>query len=473
MPPPRRLAILISIVVITVFFLLTSFAYLNISLFSFRLPKFSFGFSSNTTTCPPNAFTDGSWAYKPKTNKTQMTSPDDALEFAGLESCASSREFYWHLASDREEQWDRFPKVSSWEWEPREGTCTIAPFNPESFVRTLVNDGGWLLVGDSITEGHFFSLSCSLYPHVIATPNYTPNSYFDRAWPQNIYLNPASPIIQTLSLPAGFNISSTPLVTFRRVDLLWTQEELEKMHKEMYPEMYDSTPPIDSDSDSEPKEFKLFSDEAAWSLSPNEYIDEIFTKPLPEANYGTLVIATAGHWTTTLFSGYRDELAGEKDGYGIHGVIDFFSKAMERWAELVQKKLDEAETERPLVLSKDSEGRSWRGLGGRGRKRRQVVVRAYLPGHEDCHDHREPWKEVQPFVWNWYNWGYIDRFNEVFQSVVSKPQYPNIHYLPIERPARLRPDAHASGDCLHIMAGVGVMEGWSKYIWHYVTKEIM
>ncbi|THU90887.1 hypothetical protein K435DRAFT_675186, partial [Dendrothele bispora CBS 962.96] len=364
------------------------------------------------------AFADGSWVYKPKTNKTQMTSPDDALEFAGLESCASSREFYWHLASDREEQWDCFPKVSSWEWEPQAGTCSIAPFNPESFVRTLVNDGGWLLVGDSITEGHFFSLSCSLYPHVIATPNYTPNSYFDRAWSQNIYLNPASPIIQTLSLPAGFNISSTPLVTFRRVDLLWTQEELEKMHKEIYPEMYDSTPPIDSDS--EPKESKLFSDEAAWSLSPNEYIDDIFTKPLPEANYGTLVIATAGHWTTTLFSGYRDELAGEKDGYGIHGVIDFFSKGMERWAELVQKKLDEAETERPLV--------------------RQVVVRAYLPGHESCHDHREPWEEVQPFVWNWYNWGYIDRFNEVFQ-VTSCRNRNTQNYLPIERPARLRPDA--------------------------------
>ncbi|KAK7448780.1 hypothetical protein VKT23_013511 [Stygiomarasmius scandens] len=465
--PPRRIVSLAFIVLATVFFLLTTYAYLDGSFVSFHLPKFSFDAGPNST-CSPEAYANGKWVYAPKTNKTEMTSSHDALAFAGLEGCASSREFYWHLASDREDQWDRFPAASSWEWEPREH-CSIAPFTPESFVRTLVNDGGWLVVGDSISEGHFFSLSCSLYPHVIATPNYTPNSYFDRAWPQNIYLNPESPIIQTLSLPPGFNISSTPLVTFRRVDLLWTQEELEHMHKEMYPEMYTARPlAVDSDSD-EPTGFKLFSDEAAWSLSPHEYMD-IFTKSPPEANYGTLVIATAGHWTTTLFKGYRNEEA-EKDGYGIHGVIDFFEKAMDRWAAVVQKRLDEAETERPLALSKDSDGNSWRGLGRR-RRRRQVVVRAYMPGHEDCHSHREPWTKIQPFVWNWYNWGYIDKFNEVFQNVLSKPEYPNVHYLPIERPARLRPDAHATGDCLHIMAGAGVMEGWSKYIWHYITKEV-
>ena len=30
-----------------------------------------------------------------------------SLSFSGFEKCASSREYYWHLASDREDQWDR------------------------------------------------------------------------------------------------------------------------------------------------------------------------------------------------------------------------------------------------------------------------------------------------------------------------------------------------------------------------------
>ena len=39
------------------------------------------------------------------------------------------------------------------------------------------------------------------------------------------------------------------------------------------------------------------------------------------------------------------------------------------------------------------------------RKEKKVVVRAYLPGHEDCHRHRKLSDDVQTFVWNWYNLG--------------------------------------------------------------------
>lgn len=66
-------------------------------------------------------------------------------------------------------------------------------------------------------QEHFFSLSCTLYPHVIATPDYSgDNAYFDRAWPQNLYLNPKSPLISSLRFPPGFDTEKTPLVTFRR-----------------------------------------------------------------------------------------------------------------------------------------------------------------------------------------------------------------------------------------------------------------
>jgi hypothetical protein len=75
-----------------------------------------------------------------------MTKPEDALAFSGLGGCASSREYFWHLAADKEEQWDRFPDAQSWEWLPSK-ECDIGPLDSEMLVKHLVEQGGWLLVG--------------------------------------------------------------------------------------------------------------------------------------------------------------------------------------------------------------------------------------------------------------------------------------------------------------------------------------
>lgn len=233
---------------------------------------------------------------------------------------------------------------------------------------------------DSVTENHFFSLSCVLYPHVRATPNYTENPYFDRAWPQHLYLSPSSPLLPHLRLPSGFSVEDTPLVTFRRVDLLLDRSELEGLYAAR---VGPDAPP-------------LFSAEQFWSLSPEYYVRDLFLN----GHYGTLVASTGGHWTVTLMSAFHDE--GARGG-GIDGVLDFFDAAMRRWAEDVQGILDEWERR----------GKRW-GFGWR-RERKRVVVRAYLPGHEDCHSERAPWKEWRPFVWNWYNWGSIWEFNKIFE----------------------------------------------------------
>ena len=238
---------------------------------------------------------------------------------------------------------------------------------------------------DSITEAHFFSLSCILYPHVRATPNYTENPYFERFWPQHLYLNPSSPLIPTLHLPTDFSIEKTPLVTFRRVDLLLSQKELEDLHKKLY------------DS---PSNFSLFSGEKFWSLSPKEYMP-LFTSPTPQGNYGTLIVNTAGHWTTTLLHGFRDESKADS-GYGIDDVLDFFEEAMKVWAKEVQEALDQDRRDG----SKGVEGA------------RKVVVRSYMPGHEDCRNIYEPWKEWKPYIWNSYNWAWIKDFNQIFQVCV-------------------------------------------------------
>ncbi|OCH87641.1 hypothetical protein OBBRIDRAFT_735813 [Obba rivulosa] len=394
-----------------------------------------FGFTAPTknpeSPCSPRAWADGSWTRKAElpTNLTRMTQSADALQFMGFQGCASSREFYWHLAADKEEQWDRFPGATAWDWTPSDD-CDVRPLAREAMVRHLVEDGGWLLIGDSVTENHFFSLSCLLYPHVRATPNYTENPYFDRAWPQNLYLDPTSELIPYLSFPPGFNISTTPLVTFRRVDLLLEKDEIEDIYHEMH---------------HPPPEFQLFSEEKYWSMSPKEYM-QILYSPLPRANYGTLIVSTGGHWTTTLLGGLRNQTA---PGHGIDAVLELFKESMVAWADEVQQTI-------------------WHS----GDAMKQVIVRAYLPGHEDCQEHREPWKEYQPFRWNWYNWAFIKDFNAIFEVLAPPSPYRNIHYLSIDRPALLRPDAHATGDCLHIMTGAGVLEGWSHYIWHYLTREL-
>ncbi|KZT65359.1 hypothetical protein DAEQUDRAFT_747087 [Daedalea quercina L-15889] len=365
-----------------------------------------------------------------------MHQREDALAFGGFEGCASSREFWWHLAADNERLWDRFPAATSWDWTPGDD-CEMAPLSGAAIVKDMIESGGWLLIGDSVTENHFFSLSCVLFPHVRATPNYTENPYFDRAWPQHLYLAPESPLIPHLRLPPGFTVEDTPLVTFRRVDLLLDRAELEGLYAARTAA---GAPP-------------LFSDEQFWSLSPEYYVRDLFL----DGHYGTLLVSTGGHWTTTLMSAFRDEGAR---GQGIDGVLALFDAAMRRWAEDVQGALDAYERR----------GRRW-GLGRR-RERKQVVVRAYVPGHEDCHAERAPWAKWRPYVWNWYNWANIGEFNKIFEDIVGTGTFPDIHYLGIDQPALLRPDAHSTSDCLHIMTGAGVLEGWTHYVWHFVTREI-
>ncbi|EIW83551.1 hypothetical protein CONPUDRAFT_122139 [Coniophora puteana RWD-64-598 SS2] len=436
-------------------------------------------------TCSPDAYASGYWKWSPKTEVAidNITTKDDALAFTGFQGCAADREYYWHLGADVEEKWDRFPDVDYYDWVPGDG-CDIRPMRPRDMVRDMVEKGGWLILGDSITENHFFSLSCILYPHVRATPNYTENPYFDRAWPQNLYLNPSSPLVQELDIPYDFDIESTPLATFRRVDLLLSRPELEKLYKETYPDKAETTP--------------LFSEEQTWSISPQQYMPLFLSLP-----YSTLIVSTAGHWTTTLMSAFRNESIGEKDGYGIQDVLEFFEVSMQQWADDVQSALvsyynsDEGGGDQWTfgALHYDAPSDTWRVAGmdddwtlasmralpyapalarteGSVARDKRVVVRAYLPGHEDCHNFYQPWWRIKPFQFQWYNWAWIKDFNQIFQNLLTPQMYPFIHYLPIDRPARLRPDAHATGDCLHLMSGTGVLEGWSHYIWHYVTTEL-
>lgn len=325
--------------------------------------KSSFGLSSILHTCSPADYSDGEWAYSPHTAKSNMTQQEDALTFSGFTGCASSREFFWHLAADKKEQWDRFPGAQSWKWVPGQKCTGLRPLDARELIKDLVEDGGWYLVGDSVMENQFFSLSCILHGHVIATPDYTTGESWDRGWPQNLYLAPTSPLVASINFPVNFDITKTPLITFRRIDILFSKEELIQIHREIQP------PGTILEDDS------LFGEQAVWTLPFSEYNTE-FTAPLPRGNYKTMVVSTAGHWTVETFS--------KTSPPGIDGVLNLFKHAMERWAEKVQAH---------IKTSDQAAGLTWR-LGPLAKKarRKRVVVRAYLPGHEDCHSFREPWK---------------------------------------------------------------------------------
>ena len=278
---------------------------------------------------------------------------------------------------------------------------------------------------DSISENHFFSLACILGPHVIATPNHTLNPYYDRAWPQNLYLNPDSPLFAEFTFPPGFNISGTPLATVRRIDLLFSKAELNDIHRSIQANPRDS-------------EENIFSDEATWTLPLDEYLNQ-FVAPLPESRYSTMIVGTAGHWTVSLFNGTSPR--------GMPGILNLFEVVTEKWAGRVQS-----------VVGKANDECSAQGSACKVPHRR-VVVRDYLPGHDNCHSHSKPTAEIPPIYsdWDWMNWKYIPTFNNVWkashylllhgrfltfrsQRLLGAKQYRDIDYLPIGRPGMLRPD---------------------------------
>ena len=90
-------------------------------------------------------------------------------------------------------------------------------------------------------------------------------------------------------------------------------------------------------------------------------------------------------------------------GQGIQNVLDLFNEAMPVWADIMQD-----------WLSVDEKLNN-KGYTAGGRKR-EVMVRAYLPGHDGCHNIKHPWETYEQADQALsYNWGYIPTFNKLFE----------------------------------------------------------
>ena len=66
---------------------------------------------------------------------------------------------------------------------------------------------------------------------LLSVPAFFTLGAFDRATQQNLYLKPPSSSPLKLSFPKGFDIAWTPLVTFCRIDLVLSKDELISIHK--------------------------------------------------------------------------------------------------------------------------------------------------------------------------------------------------------------------------------------------------
>lgn len=138
-----------------------------------------------------------------------------------------------------------------------------------------------------MSEGHFFSLSCSLGEHVRAEPVYPDGEPGDIAYiPQQLYLLPDSPLVPHLKFPPGFDIATTPLVTFLRCDFLMRVKTLNRLYQALH---------------DPPHGFRLFREEDQKTSGPEDYMP-VFTDP--KNHYSTMIVSTAAWWNvrTVLLS---------------------------------------------------------------------------------------------------------------------------------------------------------------------------
>ena len=94
--------------------------------------------------CTPEEWSSGRWERRP--NPPQVHKPEDVYAASGFKGCASNREVEWHLANDHPDDYNWRGNVSSYEWVPG-SACGDIPDDREAIVKSLVEQGGWLLIG--------------------------------------------------------------------------------------------------------------------------------------------------------------------------------------------------------------------------------------------------------------------------------------------------------------------------------------
>ncbi|KAM0750137.1 hypothetical protein T439DRAFT_380870 [Meredithblackwellia eburnea MCA 4105] len=370
--------------------------------------------------CPVEDYSNGTWVLKdpPLHANTSRISVEHASGFKG---CAHAFKPEWYFGAYQSGQggemdmdkyrWD----AAQWTWKPNRKSCrAVEEVTGEMLVRDLVENGGWLLLGDSLTEEQFFSLSCFMYPHVRV-------DWGRKGWEeQHMYLRSNTPLYDSLKFPPSFSLDYTPLVTNLRTDQGFSPPELRKLYHKKTPTAQHLRQPL-----------------TTYPVASPSFDSYISTFLLDRRNYRSLIMSMGSHFTPREFN------------FGMDDIFKFFKTVVEDWVSQVKEKLDKD----PVATGQ-----------------RRVIVRSATSGHGECKSHFKPYQSDPEKPETEYNWGWMDKFNDVFKTAVSEANHPQISFLSLERPAKLRPDGHAA-DCLHISVGLGIIEGWTKYLYHYLTMQ--
>ncbi|GAA5895868.1 hypothetical protein JCM5296_006688 [Sporobolomyces johnsonii] len=363
--------------------------------------------------CRPRDYATGNWV--PKDPPLQPNSSVvDVFQASGFEGCAQMWfKPHWFFGTKLDMNMEEYRwNAAQYRWKSDSEVCEReAKTEAMDLLQDLVSRGGWLLMGDSLSEQHFFSLGCTLFPHVEVR--------WGVGWQEQfMYLNPNSPALASLVLPANFSIEKTPIISQFRTDHGFEKQELY--------DIYAATPQANVTPASQ-----LFTSYPVQSPPIDNYFQH-FTDPAN--HYSTLIFSTAGHYTVREFA-FPD---------GQPAILPFYEAVATTWADRAAE-----------YLRNDTAGR-------------EVIVRAASSGHDDCHSHMAPLKEMGEPPKS-YNWAEIPKMNAIFEDVVEKVNHPRLHFLPIEQPGQLRPDGH-SGDCLHMAVGVGIFEGYTDYLAYFLRS---
>ncbi|KAG0145486.1 hypothetical protein CROQUDRAFT_45683 [Cronartium quercuum f. sp. fusiforme G11] len=406
--------------------------------------------------CSAERWSSGQWVMRTDPPPTSYKSIPDLLHWAGFPAdfCAANDRLGHHLViphegesrlewtpqKDNKFTWKGRMRLSSYKWKSgcQSDGNPEQQMTPEKLLLKLINEGSWMLMGDSLTNQWMTSLSCYLAPYVLSVPDWSQissptldNPYVNahrEDLEEHLYLNPNSTFVQSLNLPKSFNISSTPLVTTLRADLLFNSQDFYEI--------------LQNDSLIRNVAGRQYLGMMDMSARPFRWGDTIYEIPVetyfkrfidPKINYSKFIASTGPHWTRSTFSISTPE------------ITHIFRKAMSHWSKLAIQALD----------SKDGQGK-------------QIILKSSHFGHTDCVSARLygiPWDDVRFGSNMLYNWLEINTLNNVGKIVLESFNHPRLRFLGLDRPGALRPDAHVLMDCLHLAVGTGVVEGWTEFLY--------
>ncbi|GAA5955606.1 hypothetical protein JCM21900_006668 [Sporobolomyces salmonicolor] len=381
---------------------------------------------------------------------------------SGSEACRERVEWLWE-------------KGAEGEWKAQAESEGV-----KGLLQDLVDRGGWLIVGDSLSEQHFFSLSCLLSAHVRAQWPYPPMSEWHQIKEEHLYLRRDSPLVLSgaLALPEEWtdaDYEERPLVSHVRSDHGFAPHELVEIHESAtsptsfssassssaftansYPSLIAIGPstslltPVETFSPSfsyslslflAPSSPRLISRPVTQEGDSPSYAPETTPPSVLElerngtrrGSYRALIFSTGAHFSTRHFNLPASD-----------AQIDFFNAVFATWLDRVAE-------------AGELEGK-------------EILVRPTNRGHNDCHAAREPLESEDPSRSTDWNWADMELMNREAQRMVEALNHPRITFLDIDRPGKLRPDAHTDSDCLHLSVGSGVVEGWTRYVAYWLHE---